>query len=327
MEHVLRFANQWALFSVIPLVILLAYLRFKWRTGSQYRYPLTQILKNRGATTRHPYRLILSTFRFFSLMLLAVLIAKPQWVDSRSKVTVEGIDIVLVLDVSGSMEAPHDEDDQRPRIDVAKKEAIRFVEKRDNDAIGLVIFGNDALSRCPLTVDKQILKNIIDETQIGLLDPNGTVLARAMVTAINRLRHSQAQSKIMIVLTDGEPMGNDIGVQIPIDAAKELGIKIYTIGIGGELFAWDMFGRRQRMPGVNATLLQKIARETGGKYFEAKKSDDMRAIYDTIDTLEKTEIESPVFTRYHDWFMPLLWLVCILMLVEIVASSLVWFSV
>src|SRR5271155_641561 len=113
MEAILRFAHNWALLILIPLIIVVAYIRWKWRSGFRYRYSLAQTLKNRGATTRHPYRAILALLRFISLMLLAVLIAKPQWVDSRSHVTIEGVDIVLVLDVSGSMDAPHDEKDER----------------------------------------------------------------------------------------------------------------------------------------------------------------------------------------------------------------------
>lgn len=327
MEHVLRFAHHWALLILIPFIIIVAFIRWKWRTGSRYRYTLTQTLKDRGATTRHPYRTILSCLRFITLLLLIILIAKPRWVDSRSKITVEGIDIVLVLDVSGSMDYPHDEHDERSRLLVAKEEAIRFVEKRQNDAIGLVIFGKDALSRCPLTVDKPILKNIIHETNIGLLNAEGTVLARAIITAANRLRHSHTKSKIMIVLTDGEPTEDDVAPQVAIDIAKELGIKIYTIGIGAELLISDHFGHTYRMAGVNTPLLQNIARETGGQYFEAKRSDEMRKIYDTIDALEKTKIESPIFTQYHDWFMPLLWLACGLIVIEIIASSLVWFSI
>lgn len=327
MEQVLHFAHQWALLILVPLLIIIACMRWKWRTGTRYRYTLTQTLKDRGATTSHPYRAILACLRFLTLLFLIILIAKPQWVDSRSKITVEGIDIILVLDVSGSMDYPHDEHDDRSRIFIAKEEAIRFVEKRENDAIGLVIFGKDALSRCPLTADKKILKDIIKDTNIGLLNAEGTVLARAMITGANRLRNSQAKSKIMIVLTDGEPTEDDLSPQIAIDIAKELGIKIYTIGIGAELLISDRFGRTFRMTGVNSTLLQKIARETGGQYFEAKRSDDMRKIYDTIDTLEKTSIETPIFTQYHDWFMPLLWLACGLLLIEIIASCLVWFSI
>ena len=327
MEPVLRFANQWALWILIPIVLIAALIRWKWGSGSRYRYALANTLKERGATTRHPYRAILATLRFITLILLVVLIAKPQWVDSRSHVTIEGVDIVLVLDVSGSMDAPHDENDERSRLAIAKEEAIRFVEKRHNDAIGLVIFGKDALSRCPLTADKKTLKDIISDTHIGLLNPEGTVLARAIVTGANRLRNSHAKSKIMILLTDGEPSEDDISPDIAIEIAKELGIKIYTIGIGEELMRTDFFGRLHRIGRVNSVLLQKIARETGGNYFEAKKSNDMREIYNTIDALEKTKIETPIFMHHHDWFMPLLWIACILMGIEIIASSLVWFSI
>lgn len=328
MEEFLRFAYASSWYVTVPVALCAITYKIGWYKHTLYAYPLARTLLQQGMASKHPYRTIFFIVRVFLLAVLMMLIAKPQWVDSRSQITVEGIDIVLVLDVSGSMSTPHHEDDERRRIDVAKEEAIRFIQKRDNDAIGLVIFANDALSRCPLTVDKDILKNIIEETDLNLLDPRGTVLSRAMITAANRLRHSHAESKVMILLTDGEPTENDASPEVAIAAAKELGIKVYTIGIGGDITIYHPFyGRIQQSAHANTTLLKRIAKETGGMYFEAKKPDDMHAIYDTIDQLEKTNIEAPIFTYYHDWFMPFLWAAIALMIFEIVMSSLVWFSV
>jgi Ca-activated chloride channel family protein len=258
--------------------------------------------------------------------MLVFLIAKPRLVDPRSTITIEGIDIMIVLDVSGSMSLPHCDGDNRSRLEVAKKEAIRFIQNRPNDAIGLVVFGNDALSRCPLTIDKMVLKHAIDEIEIGsLVSAEGTLLARAILTAANRLKQSQATSKIMIVLTDGEPSPNDSDPQTAIMAAQQLGIKIYTVGIGDNqqiMVSHPIFGIATPFATtLNKELLTKIADQTGGKFFEAKNQNDMRHVYDTIDTLEKKKIEAPIFSNYVEWFMPLLWLCLALLSIEFLAKA------
>lgn len=330
MEYILRFAYAPVLYILVPLLCIVIWLRVRRRSGVRYRYPLSSLLAQQGATSRHPRSKILFAVRFILLALLVVLIAKPQLVDSRSKITIEGIDIVLVMDVSGSMMVPHHSDDDRSRLDVAKQEAIRFIEKRTNDAIGVVIFGNDALSRCPLTVDKTILKNIIAELEIGIVDPEGTVLSKGIITAANRLKHSKSKSKIMVVLTDGEPSPNDADPLIASTIAKELGIKIYTIGIGDNqqvFFNHPVFGRVPVSTRLNRPLLESFARETGGVFFEAKKPEDMRRIYDTIDTLEKNTIEAPIFTRYIDWFIPLVWCALALVCSELILTTFIWFGV
>jgi len=267
--------------------------------------------------------------RFITLFILALLIGKPQSVDSRSQIKVEGIDIVLALDVSGSMQHQDDQEDGRSRVEIAKDEAIRFIEKRDNDAIGLVVFAHDAVSRVPLTLDKSLLKNTVKDLQIGVINPDGTFLFTGIVTAANRLKHSKSSSKIMILLTDGEPSEGDTNPRQALDVAKKLGIKIYTIGIGSdqeEFMMHPLYGMIPK-PRVNTELLEKIAQETGGQSFLAKDSEDMRRVYDTIDALEKTELEAPIFSKYYDIFMPFVWFIIYLVLLELVVSSLLWFSI
>lgn len=325
-----RFAYPVLLYAGIPLLILLALVRSRWRKNIRYTYSLATVLHNKGLHATHPYKKILYGLRLISLIVMLVLMAKPQWVDVQSKVTVEGIDIVLVLDISGSMDMPHHSGDNRSRIDVAKEEAIRFVQKRTNDAIGLVVFGRDALSRCPLTVDKVVLEQMIQEVAIGLVDPEGTVLAQSVLTAANRLRHSKAKSKIMILLTDGAPSEHDTTPEIAIQAAKQLGIKIYAIGIGDDqevMIRHPLFGLVPVKTTLNKPLLASLARETGGKFFEAKNADDMRAIYNEIDALEKTEIESPIFNMYYDWFIPLVFVVLILGWIELLLKTFMWFGI
>ncbi len=330
MDYLLGFAYGSLLYILIPALVILAWLRWRFYKGAVYLYPLTPSLRMRGYTTRHPHKKIVAVLRFLTLILLALLIAKPQLFDTRSTIKVEGIDIMLVLDVSGSMQAPHHSSDDRSRITVAKEEAIHFVQKRTNDAIGLVIFGNDALSRCPLTADKIIVRDIIHELDIGVIDADGTLLAKGIMTAANRLKNSNAKSKIMIVLTDGAPSENDLNPAVALEVARRLGIKIYTVGIGDNqeiMVRHPTHGLIVMRTVLNKPLLTQIAQETGGTFFEAKHPDDMRRIYDTIDKLERTEIEAPLFNNGIDWFMPLVWCALILILIECIATSLVWFSI
>lgn len=326
-NNILHFANPTALYFIVPIFVIALVLRYKYVQSPVYNYPLADVLSTHKITTRHPFKKILAFMRFLLLALLVFLIAKPQLVDTGSKVHVEGIDIVLALDVSGSMQM-QDGDDRRSRVDIAKHEAIRFIEKRDNDAIGLVIFGKDAVSRCPLTLDKTVLKNIVRDLAIGIVDPDGTVLSKALLTAINRLKNSTAKSKIIILLTDGEPSPEDIQPKLAIEAAKKLGIKVYTVGIGSDKEVGIMhpiYGLIAA-PKLNDKLLKLIADQTGGKFFMARNAQDMRAIYDTIDTLERTTIETPIFSNYVDIFVPFVCVCLGLCLLEAWLTSLLWFS-
>ncbi len=329
MEYFLRLANPSVLYVLVPLVFLIPLLRSRFGMSARYRFSLASWTLRAGAQSKHIHPTVFWWFHFLILALLAFFCAKPQLVDSRSKIQVQGVDIVLVLDASGSMQFKDYDDQHRSRFDVAKDEAIRFVEKRDHDAIGLVIFGNDALSRCPITHDKKIVKNMISELKLGDIDPDGTKLATAMVTAINRLKRSKAKSKIMILLTDGEPSEGDMDPSAAITIAHKLGIKVYTVGIGSEepeVFMHPFYGM-VRKPSVNKKLLDTIAQGTGGKSFMAHNAQDMRAIYDTIDALEKTEYETPIFSRYYDLFGYGVAAVLVLIFAELFLSTFVWFGI
>jgi Ca-activated chloride channel homolog len=321
-----RFASPSVLYITVPLFCIACIARLWWYKPPTYVYTLAHLLPAQNMVASRWIMRFFAFARALLLLTLALLCARPQWGDSHQEVTIDGIDIVLALDVSGSMDASDFEDDPRSRIDIAKVEAIRFIEKRTDDAIGLVIFGNDALSRCPLTMDKGMLRRIIDELHIGIIDYRGTVLARALIAGANRLKNAGGKTKIMILLTDGEPTDNDLPLTAALDIVKALGIKIYTIGIGND----DpmLLNRRSlfMMPyaGVNKALLTTIATETGGHYFCARNAADMRRIYNEIDLLEKTDHQAPVFTKWHDVYMPCVLGVLLLLFISLLLSTFVW---
>lgn len=329
MNYFLRFDYLWLFFITIPFFILILIAKKFFYKGAFYQYSLASTLKRARQSVAPTHKKVFATIRILVFLLLIFLIGKPQLVDLRSNVLIDGIDIMLVLDVSGSMQFQDYDDDKRSRLEVAKDEALRFANKRTNDAIGLVIFGKDALSRVPLTLDKHIIQDVISSLQIGIIDPDGTVLSTAIVTAANRLKQSSAKSKIMIVLTDGAPSENDVDPALAIEIAQKRGIKIYTVGIGNQeeqFFMHPFFGMVPK-PKINKPLLQKIAHETGGKFFFAHSSKDMRAIYDTIDSLEKTTHETSIFDKYYDIFIPFVWCIILLLLIELVLSATIWFGI
>lgn len=327
MDYFFRLAQLGSFWWTIPLLIGALIARLSVKTPV-YRYSLAHMLARTGYTKAPTHKRVFALLRLLTLSLLAFLIAKPQLVDSRSTVTMDGIDIMLVLDASASMQFQDYDDDQRSRFQVAKDEAMRFVDKRTNDAIGLVIFGKDALSRIPLTMDKKLINSIIGGLELGFIDPDGTVLATAIISAANRLKNSAAKSKIMIVLTDGAPSDNDTDPALAIELAQKLGIKIYTIGIGSDDDQYIMhpFMGLIPKPKINRPLLVKIAQDAGGKFFLARNAKDMRAIYDTIDSLERTKRETSLYNKYYDIFIPGIALIIFFMLLELLLSATIWFG-
>ncbi len=328
MEYFFRCEHWWFLLITMPLVIAAITWRYWFASSIKVHYTLAHALKIKKFATSHLYQKLFYLIRVMVFALLALVVAKPQLVDSRSNMIVEGISIMLVLDASGSMKYPGYSDDERTRFQVAKEEAIHFIEKRMNDQMGLIIFGKDAISRCPLTMDKKIVAQLIESMEIGDIDPDGTMLATAMIAAVNRLKQSKAASKIMILLTDGEPSPGDIDPAVAIKIAKKFGIKVYTIGIGNdkdEIMVHPLYGM-YAMPKVNSALLQQIARDTGGSFFMAYNARDMRSIYDTIDRLEKTKHQAPLYSRYFDIFAPLVMLSLGLLGVQQLLATFIWFS-
>src|SRR3990167_6350425 len=328
-----QFAQPWWLLCGAGVAALSVILRLFWYQPTLYVYPLLQFLKDQKLQASSIPPKFFFWIRVAILGLLVFLLGKPQYVDSKSKINVQGIDIILALDMSGSMCCMDDLDDQRSRLQVAKQEALNFIEQRTNDAIGVVLFGRYALVRCPLTLDKMVLKEIVSDLELGKPSEDmqkDTMLSQGLITAVRRLQNSKAKSKIVVLLTDGAPSPGDLNPKDAIQVAKDLGVKVYTIGIGGAQggFVQDpIFGLQQTASPLNKQLLEHIATETGGQFFEAQKPKDLKRIYQIIDTLEKQSYQTELYAKYHDYFMPFLWIAVALLLCELFMATWVWFIV
>ncbi len=307
----------WLCGSSLAIALYVAFIK----RSIVYRYALTRRVKQQQLGVGLPIRKMLFVLRAITIFVLALLIARPQWLDSGRNIQVKGIDIVLALDVSGSMELFDDLKDRTPRIEAAKREALDFVIRRTNDPIGIVLFAAQAFSKVPLTLDKPLLIDTIKELSLGEIDTSDTLLFTGLATAINRLRYSTATSKIIVLLTDGVPSDNDpISVDTVISIAQEFGIKIYTLGVGraDRAYTYDQFGRVAQVPSqIDSALLQKIAAATGGHSYRVYTPADLKNAYASIDTLERTEIKTTLFHNYYEAFSWFMWIVLIVFFLEL----------
>jgi Ca-activated chloride channel family protein len=248
----------------------------------------------------------LPTVLLLAALTLGILaLARPQQRDVTVERTAEGIDIVLVLDLSTSMTA----DDFYPnRFEVAKVVASDFIDGRVSDRIGLVVFAAQAYTQAPLTLDYPFLKRMLFEVRMGLIE-DGTAIGTAIATATARLRDSEATSKVIILLTDGQNNRGEIDPTTAAEVAQALGVRIYAVGVGGEggQMGGGLFGGLLQMPEVDEATLQEVAEKTGGRYFRATDAEALRAIYDAISELERTEIEETAYVDVEERFGWFLW--------------------
>jgi Ca-activated chloride channel homolog len=316
----ITFAYPWVLYFllIIPLMIIW-YLFRGMKIQSSLIYSSINIFKDVPATFRERLRHIPFAVRLLAIGLLIVALARPQSFSSGENVTTEGIDIAMVLDISGSMLA---EDFKPNRLEAAKNVIDNFVEGRITDRIGLVIFSREAFTQCPLTIDYSVLRNLLLDIRTGMIE-DGTAIGNGIANGINRLKESDAKSRIIILLTDGV---NNAGEVDPISAAeiaKAFGIRIYTIGVGTRGEApypvQTPFGTRYQMVPVDIdeAMMTKIAEITGGQYFRATNNRALAEIYEKIDKLEKTKIEITSYKnaseKYHSW----LWGGLLLLIIEL----------
>ena len=276
-----------------------------------------------GNSWKYYMRHVMFVVRLAALGCLIIILCRPQTSDSWSTSETEGTDIIISLDVSTSMLA---QDFTPDRFEAAKEVATQFVAGRETDNIGLVIFAGESFTQVPLTTDKAVLMNYIQDLQIGVLE-DGTAIGDGIATAINRLKNSKAKSKSIILLTDGS---NNTGVVAPLTAAeiaKKMGIKIYTVGVGKNGEARYPVGRNfygkmeyQMLPVViDEPTLKSIASVTGGKYFRATNKNVLKDVFAEIDQLEKTRMDVRNFTRTEDNYMPWAYLLLILVLADVAA--------
>jgi Ca-activated chloride channel family protein len=265
---------------------------------------------------------LLYVFRLLALAAIIVALARPRNVSvSKRTKTNRGIDIVMAIDVSASMLAR----DLRPnRLEALKKVAINFVNRRPNDRIGIVVYAGESFTQTPITSDKRIVKRTISELQWGRLE-GGTAIGMGLGSGVNRLKDSEAKSKVIILLTDGVNNSGNIDPRTATELAKELGIKVYTIGIGTNGmadFPWSKDPRtgqlnfRKQQVEIDEDLLKFIASETEGKYFRATNNTELQEIYDEIDKLEKTKIEEFKYYNYKELYRPLVFLALGLLILE-----------
>lgn len=256
--------------------------------------------------------------RLLAITLVIVALARPQSSSKGQNIATEGIDIVLSVDISGSMLA---EDFKPNRIEAAKKVAMDFIDGRPNDRIGLVIFSGESFTQCPLTSDHAVLKNLFSAIKSGLL-VDGTALGDGLGTAVNRIKDSKAKSKVIILLTDGVNNAGSLPPLTAAEIAKRFNVRVYTIGVGTMGVApypfQTPFGiQYQNMEvQIDEALLKQISKTTDGQYFRATNNNKLKDIYAQIDKLEKTKIEVTEFRRHAEEFFPFALLAGLLLVLE-----------
>ena len=326
------FAHPYLLLLLL-LLPLLAWLKGRRGMPPAFVYSSVQLVRGMQNITRSRLGGFLGSLRWLVLGLFIVALAQPRLANSHTEVKASGIDIVAALDLSGSMIS---EDfvvnGQRVnRFNMARSVLKSFVDKRPNDRIGLVVFASQAFIAAPLTLDHDYLQENLDRLEIGTINSDATAIGDALITALNQLRDLKAKSKIIILATDGQNNSGKVEPLMAANAAAALGVKIYTVGIGEQGSApmpVFMNGQKvgyQNVPvDVDEVTLQKIADETGGKYYRADNAEKFRQIYAEIDKLEKTEATVSKYTEFHELFP---WLVAaglVLLLLEIALAQTVF---
>jgi Ca-activated chloride channel family protein len=325
------FAYPWLLLLLL-IVPLLAWLKGRAGQKRAFLYSSVGLVKNIIGLNRSSVGSILLKLRWLALIFLIIAIARPRLGEGQAKVRASGIDIVVALDLSGSMAAEDFELNGQPanRLAMAKDVLRTFIRKRTSDRIGLVAFAGRAYIATPLTLDHDFLLSNLDRLDIGKIE-DGTAIGSAISAAANRLRDLKAKSKIIILMTDGQ---NNAGKVPPItaaEAAQALGVRVYTIGVGTRGVARvpyvNVFGQKgyvDQKVDIDEETLTKIAQMTGGKYFRAENSAGMRNTYAEIDRLEKTEVEMKKYQRYRELFPWFILAGLVLVLLETILSNTVW---
>lgn len=310
------------LLLAVPVLVWRSWWTAKRRGGM--RFSSTQSLINAGATWKTRMSFVPVVLRASGLILAILAMARPQNLNVIQERFAEGVDIMMVLDTSTSMRA----EDFRPnRFEAAKSVGTEFIQGRTSDRVGLIVFAANAYTQAPLTLDYAFLTQMLAEVEVGVIE-DGTAIGTALAMAVNRLKETEAKSKVVILLTDGQNNRGELSPETAADVAKTLGVRVYAIGVGqhGEApFVVDhpFAGRQRRMVPVeiDEEMLQAVADMTGGKYFRATNNRALSDIYDQIGELEKTKIEERVYTDFEELYPMFLFPGLLLLFVEVLLST------
>ncbi len=323
----MHFASPYYLWLLALIVPMIAY--YVWRVrqgGAAIQISTVEGVLRAPKSMRYYLRHVPFVLRTAAYALLVVALARPQGIEQNVRTSTEGIDIMLSIDVSGSMLA---RDFKPDRITAAKEVAASFISDRVGDRLGLVVFAGEAFTQSPLTTDQSTLQTLLARIRSGLIE-DGTAIGNGLATAINRLRESEAKSKVIILLTDGINNRGEIAPMTAAEIARAQGIRVYTIGVGSRgtapYPAVDMFGNmtfiNQKVE-IDEKALTEIARLTGGRYFRATDKEKLQAIYDEINQLEKSRVEVTERITYHELFLGWVLAALALLTAELLLSNLV----
>lgn len=322
----MTFANPSYLYLLLLLVPAIAWYVWKQR-GAQasMQVSATGAFRRIGRTYKAWLRHVNFGILLGAIAMVIVVLARPQSTDNWSKSDTEGIDIVLSLDVSGSMLAA----DFKPnRVEAAKDVAAQFINGRPNDNIGMVIFAKESFTMCPMTTDHAVLLNLLKDVNTELIDGGATAIGNGLATAINRIKDGQAKSKTIILLTDGTNNAGDIAPVTAAEIAKTFGIRVYTIGVGTEGTApypsvtpYGTVVYQDMKVDIDEKTLTDMAVATGGKYFRATDKDSLKGIFAEIDQMEKTKISTREFSKKEEEYLPFALAAFVLLLIHILLRN------
>lgn len=303
----LTFKNPELFYLLLVILPMAAWYIFRQkRNTASIQVSSTASLFKAPKTIRHYLRHLVFILQMVALAFFVVVLARPQSSQSWENVTTEGIDIVITLDISSSMLA---RDFAPDRLEAAKKVAMEFISGREHDRMGLVVFSGEAFTQCPLTTDRAVLLNLFKDIKSGMIE-DGTAIGNGLATAVNRIKDSEAVSRVIILLTDGENNRGEVAPMTAAEIAKTFGIRVYTIGVGSMGTApypvQTPFGTelREMEVKIDEPLLTQMAEVTGGKYFRATGNKKLEEIYKEIDQLEKSKIDVQQFSRRSEEFLP-----------------------
>jgi Ca-activated chloride channel homolog len=302
----ITFADPHFLYLLLIVPAIIAFYILKQRKAyASLRLPGLKPLEKSGTSLRNYLQHLLFAVRTITVILLIIVLARPQSTDKFQDISTEGIDIILTLDISGSMLA---RDFKPDRLEASKNVATEFISGRPYDRIGLVVFSGESFTQCPLTTDHAVLINLLREIQSGMIE-DGTAIGMGLANAVNRIKDSEARSKVIILLTDGINNRGEIAPATSAGIAKTFGIRVYTIGVGTQGMApypvQTPFGTQyQNMPvEIDEAILKEIAQTTGGRYFRATDNNKLVQVYGEIDKLEKSKIDVKQFTRKDEKYL------------------------